>query len=203
MSSISLRGTNASEFITGLDELFSPYFDAIPRNSLEYSYMSSSGAGTSLCGAAAYEQIRSKNISAMRKHFRIEDVAEVLTAEHRALLIELVPDGSELWRLQEDAGSKTTSSAQQSQIQRFNTNQSIKKFVASQYLSKEELRELVHQQRPELGQFLDQLDSTKALWFNANTVGYLLAKEELAARFPGSPFVAGLAAELHAILGTE
>lgn len=76
-------------------------------------------------------------------------------------------------------------------------------FVQSLVLQPEELKTLIHAEQPELGRFLDQLEASSALFFNLNTIGLMLVKEELAVRHPGSTLEVHLATTLETSLESE
>ena len=69
-------------------------------------------------------------------------------------------------------------------------------FVQSLVLQPEELKTLIHAEQPELGRFLDQLEASSALFFNLNTIGLMLVKEELAVEQLSIPVDRGVSGDL-------
>lgn len=191
---------SVQEVAAMLDDVFRPYYEQIPVNHLEYSYMSASGVGSYLFGKTPYEEIRDKNAGAIRKWFTANDLPPETSPESLALIIEADPDSNEQWRLREDASALLGASLKGLP---YKTKQAVRQFVASQYFSTDELKAIFAEEIPDLAEFLACINSTGALWFTPNAVGYLIAAEELSLRFPGAPFVESLAAELKKNFATE
>lgn len=192
--------SSLQEVAAMLDNAFNPYYQQIPTNYLEYSYMTSSGVGTLLFGKSPYEEIRDKNLQATRKWFTANDLPSEISLESLAPIIEADPDSSERWRLREHAGALLDKALTGLT---FKARQTIRKFVADQYFSADELKAIFAEDMPDLAEFLGHLESTKALGFAPNAIGYLLAKEELSLRFPGTVFVESLAEDLKKNFATE
>ena len=184
----------AAELAARLDAIFSPYYEQIPTNVFEYSYMSASGVGTYIFGPDAYEHLRTKSPNAMRKYFRLDQIAAAeITTELRQVLVERVPGESYQWRLREDAGKTIVNGLSGNNLQK---RRVATEFMKNQTLSVDELRAVFTEEKPRLAEFMAHLEATKALWLTPNAVGYLLAKEEIALRFPESDFADRLAEDL-------
>lgn len=192
--------SSVQEVAAMLHNAFSPYYQQIPANYLEYSYMTASGVGALLFGKSPYQEILDKNVGATRKWFTTNDLPPETSPESLAAIIEADPDSNGRWRLHEDVGALLNETLKGLT---FKTKQDVRKFVAAQYLSIDELKAAFADEIPDLAEFLGHLESTKALGFIPNAVGYLLAKEELSLRFPGTPFVESLAADLKKNFASE
>lgn len=189
---------SASDVLGSLDAMFSPYFGQIPSSPLEYSYMSAAGVGTYLIGPKPYEAIRDKNVAAIRKHFRSQDIPDDMPSELRDELIEPVPGDDNKLRMVADAGRRVSAKALPGVG--YKQRQTIAKFVASQFHTADEIKVLAMRKYPALAEFLDRLESASALFLTPNATGYVLAKHELELRWPGSRFVESLSADLARLL---
>lgn len=199
MNSLAWGGDTASDVAKLMGATLQPYFDDIPTHAVEYSYMSSCGVGTYLLGPSPYEKITTQHAAAMRKQFSLAELQNPLAYEFRESLLEPVHGQIDIWRMKENA---PTIASKELQLD-FQRLRAVMQFVQSLVLQPEELKTLIHAEQPELGRSLDQLEASSALFFNLNTIGLMLVKEELAVRHPGSTLEVHLATTLETSLESE
>jgi hypothetical protein len=191
ISTRSFRGETPSEIGFHMNNLFDSYYGHVATTNLDYSYMESCGVGTVLYGTPIYQKIRDNHIRTMRKSFRAEELPESISDEDRVQVLEDDPNQPGFLKVREDqiaevpglgGGLKDMTLALSSSGSRVG----LRSFLQNKVVTSDELHERFQEEWPKLADFLDTLDAAGAFNFQVNTIGYMLAKEELDLRFPGS-----------------
>lgn len=194
----TFHGSDLGEIAVNMERLFAPYYGDIPTRDLEYSYMESSGVGSLLIGTSIYERIVDKHRPAMRKPFLLSDVPTDVSEEDRAVYLEDDPKKQGLVRLRQEKIDELVGAGALDRL-KFKLDlksgrsiRSLRSFVSEKMIDALELKELIAGHWPDLSNFLNSLNDARAFNFQVNTIGYMLAKQELDLRFPGSDILGPL-----------
>ncbi|SCX33260.1 LPO_1073/Vpar_1526 family protein [Mycolicibacterium fluoranthenivorans] len=186
-------------FISSLAGDLAPYFNAIPDDSFDYEYMGSTEAGTYLrmTSSNIFERVYYVNRNALYDPFTIEQYLDYL--EKRALdinelktclndvsrLLKIVPDDPQK-RIKLDwaDGERILSYGSEGTHTITLGEQYLQEFLLSISVSISKFEGAIREQQPELGEFLDTLQSSHAFNFQLSPVGIMLARHEIESRSP-------------------
>lgn len=195
MHTRNFTGATPREVAYSLNQVFSSYFGTIAPTEIEYSYMASSGVGTNiqLLGQNIFEKLRNGHRAAMRKSFSLGALTAGTTSEDIAEYLESDPNDTSLVRLREDNMNELLGIGERTDYSRIHTEpesrRNFRQFAGKQFVESTEFEKIISDEFPGLFAFLTTLQSTGALHFDINTIGYMLAKQELDLRFPGNDFL--------------
>ncbi|ORA69077.1 hypothetical protein BST25_21395 [Mycobacterium heidelbergense] len=183
-----------------MDDFYKHYYGDLAVGYNEYSYMESVGVGSvSLMtgwGDDPFETLCKKYRQQLRKSFREDELPAAIEAHERGEYLELAPTNDGFLWLRSDrindllgdggmediklsfAGSKST--------------RALRSFVSKQFISPDELKLQAETEKPELLSNLTALHKAGGFGFQLNTIGYVLAKQELDIRFPGNELLVNL-----------
>lgn len=195
------RGDNPEELVEALDHFFCVYYKKIIDSYNELSYMAASGVGTVLFGLDVFAKICDRHKAALRKDFDSKEIPDEVTEEFRSTYLEAIPNSENRYRLRAEkieemtampgnvgdmATELSTSAAEALKLSRKDPKRVLRTFVSKKFWSGGEFKELVQTKAPQLHDFFQQLDDVGTMHFNINTIGYMLASQELSLRFPGT-----------------
>ena len=187
--SCTFRGDNPSELLGALANWFEPYYGQIPTSYNEYSYMESQGVGANLFGTEIYDTIIKSHGKAVTKRFLPEEIPDIINSTVREEYLETDPDFPEKLLVRPEK-------AQTLLGRNFNWRpnpadqpsfQALRDFVGrNTTLSDNELKNLAAVEQPALHSFFEIIEEAGAQHFQVNTIGFILAKQELDLRYPGN-----------------
>lgn len=184
------NGSDPEGVLTSLDTFYSAYYGDVAVDHREYSYMEASGVGSNLFGPDAYEAVFKRHRVAMRKNFSLEEIPSDVDAVTVERFIEVDASDSQRGWVREDSlaellgdNHKFNFAASMAQSR---SERELAMFVGKCFTTPEELNEITQSNFPALNDFLTSMDGAGAFHFQINTIGYILAKQELDLRFPGN-----------------
>lgn len=178
--------------INALDDELQPYYDAVPTESFEYTYMGATAAGLFLPGLGhnVYNKIFTAHPNAMYPGFAPDELPEEWTPNQEAGA-EL---GAMLWaqraepienirvKLRPEAAETVLRADQNAQPPLTEMQQKLRDFVKERSIGEEEFVARLREKKPGLAAFLDTVTSTMALHFQPSAVGLMLARHAVAVR---------------------
>ncbi|MCA2303181.1 hypothetical protein JF770_06380 [Mycobacterium intracellulare] len=185
--------SDASELLEVMDDFYKHYYGDLAVGRNEYSYMESVGVGSmSLMtgwGDDPFESLCKKYRQQLRKTFRESGLPAEIEASHRSEYLEPVPRDETLVRLRSDRIDDLLGDGRLD-IERSRTDsksiRALRTFVSQQFISADELKQKAEAEKPELFSNFMAFHKAGGFGFQLNTIGYVLAKQELDIRFPGN-----------------
>lgn len=196
------RVLDVSQLLTLMDHEYAPYYDAIPQDSFEYSYMGATPAGTYVpaIGGSIYDTVYYAHRNAMYDPFDHTELLQVASGSIEEIesqlneIIQLIevpyqlsvvgPASTHKLKLKYEHVNSVLSNDTKIINALPSTHQKLREFLRSRSIDKKQFKAKMHDDTPELAQFLDVLDTTSALHFNMSPVGIMLARHEIATRSP-------------------
>lgn len=188
-------------FISSLAGDLSPYFNAIPDDNFDYEYMGATEAGTYLrmVESNIFERVYYSHRNALYEPFAIDDFVNYLKEKVPSIeeftaclndvsgLLKVVPDDPQnRIKLDWEDGERVLRYADQGTHTVTLGEQYLHEFLMSRSMSLSQFEDAIRNQQPELGKFLDTLQSSRAFDFRLSPVGIMLARHEIGSRSPES-----------------
>ena len=190
--------------LDALDHQLRPYYGGLPKSPVDYSYMSSIGVGSHMEGLQSlgnkpYQLLHKKYPNAMYPAFSAEDIQETGLADDQASMDMLAvladtPDAVTQTEqgtvVAKDKAHFRIAQDHADAILRGNENaltlpqKAFRKLVGERSINAEQLREKIVESKPELAEFLQNLETTNAFDLQLNPVGMLLARHEMGDKAP-------------------
>lgn len=185
------KGDDSAELLGYMHDFLRFYYGEVAVGHLEYSYMESAGVGTVQLGLPIFEVIAKQHLAAMRKRFTADEIPHEVDETDRSAFIEECPNSDGFFRIKEDKLDELTESLSMAGlgIGGSKSQRKLRTFLTSKLTSTEELAKIAEEETPELYKFLTQLEESNAPYFQVNTIGYLIAKQEIDLRFPGNRLI--------------
>jgi hypothetical protein len=189
-----------SRLVSLLDSELRPYFDAVPSDSFDYSYMGATQAGTFVpaIGGTIYDRIYASHRNAMYEPFDVDELPKVYAGpidQIQSEMNEVVHMIEIPYELTEAAGMNPTKKIKL-KTDRVNkilspsptgltaAETKFREFLRRRSINEPQFTALIRDESPELAQFLDRVASTGALSFQLSPVGMMLARHEIETRSP-------------------
>lgn len=198
---------DAQSLVRALDRQFQPYYGGLPTSPIDYSYMSSVGAGTHMeglqdLGNKPYQLIHKRYINSMYPSFTVDDIEQAGVTDDpeiaRFLIsITTTPDlvvqteqGPAVavenkdkirFRIVPDQASTILVGKEDGLTE---TQKKLRKLAKDRSATAEQFRDKVAEVNPALAEFFGQLESAKAFDFQMNPVGMILARHEIGDKAP-------------------
>lgn len=184
------NGSDPDSILTSMDVFFRAYYGDVATEHLEYSYMEASGVGSNLFGADAYEAICKRHRVAMRKTFDLKDLPSEVDADTVKRFIQVSESDPQRGCLREESLDELFGNDRSfdfaASIGKGKSERELIMFAGKSLTSPQELGQLAQGSFPALHDFITKMESAGAFHFQINTIGYILAKQELDLRFPGN-----------------
>jgi len=185
----SFNGSSPLELLQSMDNWYQPYYGDIPTTGIEYSYMESQGVGSVLFGPDSFDAISKKHPGALRKSFHRSAITTGIEQTDCDIYLENDPTDTEFLRVREDKANELLGSGMTDwriTLEGSNSLRNLRALVGTNFTTPAELKELAAKATPQLNEFLAALDAAGAFHFQINTIGYILAKQELDLRYPNN-----------------
>jgi hypothetical protein len=190
----TFRGESASEILSVVEDFFKEYAGDLAVRRNEYSYMESVGVGSVSMlagfGTDPFGSICKKYKLQLRKGFTRDSVPDEVSTTERAYL-ETDPDNNHLLRIRADKIDDLLGDGGMGDLKLSMTGskslRKLRSFINTHGLVLEaELKAKAQVENPILYKCFSELHSAGAFGFQLNTIGFILAKQELDIRFPGN-----------------
>ena len=194
-----------------LDTQFRPYYGGLPTSPLDYSYMSSTGAGSYMdglqdLGRGPYQILHSRYPNSMYPAFTFAEMRETLlsddneNADENVNLLAVLSDSPDAveqteqgtriktesvrFRVAPDLVSTILTNNHNAEQQLTERQKQLRTMVRQRSLNVDQFKEKVAELQAELAEFLNHVESTGALNFQLHPVGIILARHEIDTRAP-------------------
>lgn len=189
---------NVAALILALNEDLSPYFDSIPEDTFDYEYMGSTEAGTylSMTPSRYLDRVFTAHRNALYEPFVVNDFMNELNQgttiddiqarlNEVVALLKLVPDDpNQRIKLDWEDGERILS-VDSNVVKGLNPGElNLRSFLQDRSITSDGFEAAVREQAPELAQFFDRLQSSRAFNFRLSPVGLMLARHEMESRSP-------------------
>lgn len=196
--------------IRSLDTVFRPYYGGLPKSSVDYSYMSSTGVGTYMdglqdLGNKPYQLLHKRYPNSMYPAFTFGEMRETLLSddnenrdENEKLLGVLVDSPEDV--VQTEQGTVIKPEAARFRVapdhvatvlgnripeqELTDAQKTLRSLIRQRSLSAEQFGDKIAELQPELADFLNHLESTSAMNFQLHPVGTLLGRHEIGDKVP-------------------
>jgi hypothetical protein len=183
---------DVDNLLEALDRDLRPYYDAIPNEQFEYTFMGATAAGIFLPGLGrdVYNQLFITHPNAMYSPFSLNDlprewiVTEEAGVEIGAMfwLQQADPIENSTVKLRPEAADIVLRSDPNAQPPLTEIQSKIREFIKARSITQEEFVALLRETKPEMARFLDTVTSTMMLHFQPSAVGLMLARHVVAVR---------------------
>lgn len=186
-----------NELISVLHDQLSPYYSEIPKDSFDYGYMGATQAGTFVLslGTTIYGQIYNSHRNAMYDPIDASELPqafsgpiEQITADMNEIvrMIEIphVLSGTQKFKVNSEAAKRLLSVDREVISSLGSGETKLRDYVKNRSINEKQFAAMIRQNNPELAQFLDLVQSTRALSFQLSPVGMMLARHEMENRSP-------------------
>ncbi len=178
--------------LDAFDDELRPYYDSIPKDTFEYSFMSATAAGMFIpgLGPSVYNKIYSSHPNAMYPGIPPGDFPKEWTPTQEAG-VEL---GAMLWlqkadpiensrvKLRPEAADIVLRSDPNTQPPLTEIQHKLRDLIKERSIGEEEFTNTLREKKPQHAEFLDTVTSTMALHFQPSAVGLMLARHAVTVR---------------------
>ncbi|MCA2245002.1 hypothetical protein JF781_21845 [Mycobacterium sp. WUMAC-067] len=183
---------DVDSLLDALDAQFRPYYDSIPNDQFEYTFMGATAAGIYLPGLGrdVYNQLFIAHPNAMYPPFSPNDLPTEWTVTEEAgvelgamfWLQQADPIENSTVKLRPDAADIVLRSDPNAQPPLTEIQSKLREFIKDRSITQEHFVARLREKKPEMARFLDTVTSTMALHFQPSAVGLMLARHAVAVR---------------------